>query len=254
MSGMPRVASAAVLVAVLLALAACAEPGGAPPSPSAGPIASPSATPSPSASASPNPASSASPNPASGPVPTASPSTTVSPSAPTRSTQPDASAAPTPAAATAARYCGDAFVLDRPHLVWWEGDEAAQLVAAAVRPAFEPADAIAGLEVQCVATFSSPVDGDPGGVVRISEAFVERDDAAFATLEAWAAANGYQRASDDRFTQWERPETGDGTSVSIFWAPLDGTEPMMGNAAEIVRQTGVDPDAISVWHGVYTAP
>lgn len=235
MSGMARIASVSAIV-IVLALAGCAEPAEAPPTPSAT-SQPPSQLPSPSPSAAPSATPNAEPAPAS-----ASP--------PAGSAQPGASATATPAAA---RYCGDAFVLDRPHLVWWEGDEAAQLAAADVQPVFEPPDALAGLEVQCVATFTSPVDGEPGAVIRISEAFVEHDDSVYAALEAWATANGYQPTSDDRYTPWERP-TDDGTGVSIFWAPIDGSTPMIGNGAEIVRQTGVDPDAIAVSHGVYSPP
>jgi hypothetical protein len=230
----PHGATAAALAAVLLALVGCAEPREAPVTQSASASASSRPTPGPTASSS----ATARPTP--------------SPSAPASPSEPAASAMPTQTAAAAARYCGDAFILDRPHLVWWEGDEAAQLASANAQPVFEPPEALGGLEVQCVATFSSPVDGDPGGVVRISEAFVENDASVFATLEAWAAANGYERATDDRYPTWERAATGGATSDSMFWAPID--DPMIGRGAEIVSQTGVDPDAITVWHGVYTAP
>jgi hypothetical protein len=210
----------------LLALAACGGPApgdsasptpSAPPSPSTSPRATPSATPAPTPSVTPRPA----------PTPTAS----------------------EPAAAH--RYCGDEFILDRPHLVWWEGTEAEQLAAADARPAFEPPEVLAGLDVICVSTFSNPLDDPAGGVVRIAEALVERDDAAFARLEAWAAANGYAPVSQDPgYVQHAPPADADGSQRSLFWVPLDSTQPSLGNAETIIRHTGADPDDIYVTHAV----
>lgn len=223
-----RLRDSAALALVALALAACsgASPGdSAPPSPSA----------SPSASATPTPTETTAP-----PTPSASPRPSVTPSAD-----------PAPAPAPAAAYCGDEFILDRPHLVWWEGTEAEQLAAADAQPVFEPPAVLEGLDVICVSTFSNPLDDPAGGVVRIAEALVERDDAAFDRLEAWAAANGYAAVSEGPgYLQYAPPADADGSQRSLFWAPLDSTQPSLGNADTIMRYTGADADDIYVTHSV----
>lgn len=221
-----RLRDGAALALVALALAACsgASPGdSAPPSPSA----------SPSASATPTPTETTAP-----PTPSASPRPSVTPSA-------------DPEPAPAAAYCGDEFILDRPHLVWWEGTEAEQLAAADAQPVFEPPAVLEGLDVICVSTFSNPLDDPAGGVVRIAEALVERDDAAFDRLEAWAAANGYAAVSEGPgYLQYAPPADADGSQRSLFWAPLDSTQPSLGNADTIMRYTGADADDIYVTHSV----
>lgn len=208
-----------LLPLAILAIAGCASPPGEP--------ATPSAT---------------------EPVPTTSATASAAPT-PSESTEPTASQEP-----GSAPYCGDAFVLERAHLVWWEGDETAQLASADVQPEFEPADAIAGLDVVCVASYSTPVDGTPGGVGRVSEAVLERDDEAFAQLESWAAANGYSPLdAQPGFVEHHAPANADGTTTrKIFWAPIDGDEPVIGDAADILRHTGAEPDAIFVWHVDFT--
>ncbi|WP_425844426.1 hypothetical protein [Agrococcus sp. TSP3-2-1] len=220
-----RVRDGAVLALAVLALAACGGPSpgdSAPPTPSASPT--PSATPTPSEAA-PEPTSTA----------RATPSVTPPPS-------------PAPAAA---KYCGDEFILDRPHLVWWEGTEAEQLAAAEAKPVFEPPAVLEGLDVICVSTFSNPLDDPAGGVVRIAEALVERDDAAFDRLEAWAAENGYAAASEGPgYLQYAPPADPDGSQRSLFWAPLDSTQPSLGNSETIMRYTGADADDIYVTHAV----
>lgn len=220
-----RLRDGAALALAVLALAACSGPSpgdSAPPTPVASPSASDSPTPTETSAA---------------PTPTATPAPSVTPTA-----------SPAPAAAA---YCGDEFILDRPHLVWWEGTEAEQLAAADAKPAFEPPEVLAGLDVSCVSTFSNPLDDPAGGVVRIAEALVERDDAAFARLEAWAAENGYEPVSEGPgYLQYAPPEDADGSQRSLFWAPLDSTQPSLGNAETIIRYTGADPDDIYVTHAV----
>ncbi|MBO1769463.1 hypothetical protein [Agrococcus sp. TF02-05] len=223
-----RLRDSAALALVALALAACSGPSpgaSAPPSPSASP--SPSATPTPTETTAP-------------PTPSASARPSVTPSA-----------EPEPEPEPAAASCGDEFILDRPHLVWWEGTEAEQLAAADAQPVFEPPAVLEGLDVICVSTFSNPLDDPAGGVVRIAEALVERDDAAFDRLEAWAAANGYAAVSEGPgYLQYAPPADADGSQRSLFWAPLDSTQPSLGNAETIMRYTGADADDIYVTHSV----
>ncbi len=230
-----------------------AAPSGAPSgAPSAGPTAGPSA------SASPRPSRS----PAERPPPEPSRSAESTPPAPsaTAASAPDPGPDPLPpappsptATADAVPYCGDEFVLDRNHLMWWPGDAAAQLAAADVRDAFEPADAIAGLDVVCAASYSSPVDGAGGGIVRVSEALLERAPRSFAALRRWARTNGYTTTAEQPFVERSRPEAADGTTtMKIFWAPLDGDDPTIGGADDIARQTGAASDAIYVWHADFT--
>ena len=102
-------------------------------------------------------------------------------------------------------------------------------------------------------TYRSPIDGGDGVAV-ISEAVIARDDDVFPQLEAWAGANGYAaRTGETGFVEREAALTADGTStMKIFWAPLDGNDPTIGNAADIVRLSGADPDAVLVWHADFT--
>lgn len=196
--------------------------------------------------------------PASTPDPTATTATpTPQPSSdvPT-SPAPTAPASPSPSAhASDARYCGDEYVLlmigSGP--VGWEGTEEEQLAQAQPEASFEPAEALAGLDVECVVTYRIPTDGSPGVAV-VSEAVVARDDVVFQELEAWAAANDYtSRTGQTGFVEREAPLNADGTSTrKIFWAPLDGTDPTIGNAADIVRLSAAQPDAVLVWHADFT--
>ena len=102
-------------------------------------------------------------------------------------------------------------------------------------------------------TYRIPTDGSPGIAV-VSEAVLARSDVVFQELEAWATANGYtSRTGQTGFVEREAPLNPDGTStMKIFWAPLDGTDPTIGNAADIVRLSGAEPDAVLVWHADFT--
>ncbi len=185
---------------------------------------------------------------------TAEPTTT-----PTPTTSASTAASPSPSAShhhdDAARYCGDEYVMSviSGGPVGWEGTPEEQLEAAQPEGVFEPADAIDGLDVVCVVTYRIPTDGSPGVAV-VSEAVLERDDDVFDELEAWATANGYEsRTGQTGFVEREAPLDADGTStMKIFWAPLDGDDPMIGNAADILRLSGADPDAVLVWHADFT--
>lgn len=182
--------------------------------------------------------------------PTSSPTSTPS-SSPTASPSPSASDDDD----DDARYCGDDYV--RAHLarglVSWPGTVDEQLEAAEPNGVFQPASVLDDLDVVCVATYRIPTDGSPGVAV-VSEAVVEQDDDVFEELEAWAAENGYRsRSGETGFVEREAPLNPDGTStMKIWWAPLDGANPTIGNAAEIVELSGAEPDAILVWHSDFT--
>ncbi|MGC5077868.1 hypothetical protein [Agrococcus sp. DT81.2] len=192
----------------------------------------------------------------SSPVPTEQTSEATTPPAPTPF-GPTPSASPSPSASgdDDARYCGDEYVLSviSGGPVGWEGTPEEQLQSAQPEGVFQPADAIDGLDVVCVVTYRIPTDGSPGVAV-VSEAVLERDDDVFEELEAWATANGYEsRTGQTGFVEREAPLNADGTStMKIFWAPLDGDDPMIGNAADILRLSGADPDAVLVWHADFT--
>ncbi|SFR99750.1 hypothetical protein SAMN04487783_0383 [Agrococcus baldri] len=173
---------------------------------------------------------------------------------PTPSATPTASPSPTSTASAAALpYCGDEFIVDRSSIVWWMGTQEEQLAQAAPEPGFVAAEALAGLDVVCAITYRSPTDGEPG-VMQTSEAFVASDGGALEQLEAWAAANGYVAQSEgDGFQELHQPPNADGTTTrKIFFAPLDGEHPPIGDAERLVALTGAPPDAIYVWHADFT--
>lgn len=154
-----------------------------------------------------------------------------------------------------ARYCGDDYVraiLERA-LVAWPGTIDEQLEEAEPNGVFQPAGALDDLDVVCVATYRIPTDGSPGVAV-VSEAVVEQDDDVFEELEMWAEESGYRsRSGETGFVEREAPLNADGTStMKIWWAPLDGANPTIGNAAEIVELSGAEPDAILVVHSDFT--
>lgn len=169
-------------------------------------------------------------------------------------TTPPASPSPSPDASDA-RSCGDEYVLMATGSgpVGWEGTDEERLAQAQPEATFTPAEALAGLDVECVVTYRIPTDGSPGIAV-VSEAVLARSDVVFQELEAWATANGYtSRTGQTGFVEREAPLNPDGTStMKIFWAPLDGTDPTIGNAADIVRLSGAEPDAVLVWHADFT--
>lgn len=111
---------------------------------------------------------------------------------------------------------------------------------------FEPAGALEGLDVVCVATYRTPTDGAPGVAV-VSEAVLERDDGAFTALEAWASANGYEPPSGATgFVERQAPPNADGTStMKIFWAPLHSDSPTIGNAADILSTARVGNSSLA---------
>lgn len=231
---------AAVGCALALLLAGCTQPATLEPTSDPSPSASPAASPS---------APAATPTvvdpPAPAPSPTASPASGPSVSPPPA----------TPAAA--APYCGDEYVLSVLRtIVGWEGDREQQLAMARPQPTFEPADVLAGLDVICVATFRVPIeDEDEPAVAVVSEALLERDDDAFDVLADWASEHYYESRfrQGGSFIERDAPPEADGSLTrKIFWAPLDGDEPTIANAAEIVRLTGAPPDAILVWHADFT--
>lgn len=134
------------------------------------------------------------------------------------------------------------------------GSQEEQLEQAAPEPGFAAAEALAGLDVVCAITYRSPTDGDSGVVVRTSEAFVAGDGGALEQLEAWAAANGYVAQSEEPgFQELHQPPNADGsTTRKIFFAPLDGERPPIGDAERLIALTGAPPDAIYVWHANFT--
>lgn len=223
------------LTAVAL-LTGCGAPSGAPQAPDTAP-----ATPSPTASE--TPAATPTPDPSASPIATPDPTAT----------------GPATPGTEAAPYCGDAYVLSTFSTapVAWVGTEAEILEQAQAQGGFEAEGAIAGLDAHCTAVYRVPTDGGPG-VATVSTALLPRNDAALAQLEQWAAANGYLPAPGTESMQFmERyaPANPDGTTTrKIFWAPLDGAEPMIGNAADIVALTGAPADAIAVWHSDFTRP
>jgi hypothetical protein len=173
---------------------------------------------------------------------------------PTPSAIATASPSPAPtASADALPYCGDAFIVDRSKIVWWMGTQEEQLAQAAPEPGFIAAEALAGLDVVCAITYRSPTDGE-SGVVQVSEAFVATDGGALGQLEAWAASNGYVAQSEESgFQELHQPPNADGTTTrKIFFAPLDGEHPPIGDAERLIALTGAPPDAIYVWHADFT--
>lgn len=201
----------------------------------------------------PEPSSTAPPAPTTEPTVTPSPTPSATPSA-------TPSSSPSPSAShdddDDARYCGDEYVLSviTGGPVGWEGTPEEQLAMAQPRGVFEPADAVDDLDVVCVATYRMPTDGGSDIVAVVSQAIVERDDDVFHQLEEWATANGYEsRSGGTGYGEREAPPNPDGSStMKIFWAPLDGDDPVIGNAAEIVQLTGADPDAVLVIHSDFT--
>lgn len=178
-------------------------------------------------------------------------------SAPTATPSRSPSASPSPSASDDddARYCGDDYVraMLARGLVTWPGTIDEQLEMAEPQGMFEPAEALDDLDVVCVATYRMPTDGTPGVVV-ISEAVVEQGDDVFEELEMWAEEAGYEsRSGETGFVEREAPLNPDGTStMKVFWAPLDGVNPTIGNAAEIIELTGAEPDAVLVVHSDFT--
>ena len=143
-------------------------------------------------------------------------------------------------------------ILERS-LVAWPGTIDEQLEEAEPNGVFQPAGALDDLDVVCVATYRIPTDGSPGVAV-VSEAVVEQDDDVFEELEMWAEESGYRsRSGETGFVEREAPLNADGTStMKIWWAPLDGANPTIGNADEIVELSGSEPDAILVVHSDFT--
>lgn len=189
------------------------------------------------------------------PMPVVSPAPSSPPTASPAPAPPAAPPAPGPTAVDGAPYCGDAFVLSLVSGdVGWQGTPEQRLAMAQPRPTFEPADALAGLDVVCVATYRMPVDDEPGVAV-IAQALLERDDDAFDALADWASEHYYESRtrSGSSFVEREAPPDPDGGSTrTIFWAPLDGDNPAIQDAAEIARLTGAAPDAILVRHADVT--
>lgn len=207
------------------------------------------------------PVASPSPTPTATDQPTTTPSATTTPTPTTQPSSdppsPPATATPPPASpgASGARSCGDEYVLTMISgaPTSWEGTAEEQLAQAQPERSFAPAEALASLDVECVVTYRTPIDGSPGVAV-VSQAVVARSDVVFQELEGWANASGYtSRSGQTGFVEREAPLRADGTStMKIFWAPLDGENPTIGNAAEIVRLSGAQPDAVLVWHADFT--
>lgn len=197
------------------------------------------------------PPASPQPTQASGPTRTPTPAPRATPTA---SASPSASA-PAGDDHAGARYCGDEYVLSlvRSGIVGWEGGRLEVLEMAQPQPTFEPNDLLLGLGVVCVVTFRVPTD-DPPDVAIVSVAMLERDDDVFAALDTWASEHYYElRTRETGFTEREAPPNADGTSTrKIFWAPIDGDDPVIDNAADIVRLTGAAPDAVLLVHADFT--
>lgn len=223
----PR-AVAAVGLAVLTGCTSSApSPSAATPAPTSAPASTPTSTPE--------------------PPPSRAPTATAAPSAPP---PPTASAD-----AVAARFCGDAYVLEQLSRspVGWEGSFEERLAQAQPRGVFEPGGAIDGLDAVCVVTYRMRAAGGHGTVV-VSEAVLERDDEVFASLDAWSSAHLYElRTRETGFVEREAPPDADGSPTMVLvWAPLDGDDPVVGNAAELQLLTGAPPDAVLVIHSDFT--
>lgn len=217
--------AAALLASVAVALAGCA--------------ASPGAD-----VASPTPTSAAAQPPSPSAAPAAEPHPTVEP-------HPTADAEPTHPAAPP--YCGDDYVLAATSTgpTSWMGTE--EEVLAALQPAgrFEPAGAIEGLDVVCVATYRIPVDGAEG-IGFVSEAVLDAEGT-LEHLEAWAPANGYlPLPGTSGFVERHAPANPDGTTtMKLKWAPL-AEESMSAVAEHVAATTEAAPDAIHLWHVDFT--
>lgn len=171
----------------------------------------------------------------------------------------DSAAPEAPASQTVetAPYCGDESVLvslrDSP--TGWVGDDAEMLERAWAVGGFEPASALEGLAVHCTSNHQTPTDGDPG-VVTVNFAVLLPGADVLEHLEQWSTANGYEPApgtESQRFMERYAPPTPDGTTTTkIFWAPLDGDEPTIGQADEIRAATSAPEGAILVWFSDFT--
>jgi len=191
------------------------------------------------------------------------------PSAPPPATTSAApSSAPTPSDETEAAppQCGDAYVLasNQQSSTPLIGTDEEVLAALDPRPGFPVADALTGLDVLCTVTTTTTADGPPNpdgtpSILALGTAFLGADPDPTATLEAWAAANGYaaQAGSAGDYPERFAPLAADGTTTTkIVWLPVT----LMGwdepRVAEESARLGVDVrlDSWAVFFYDFTIP
>ena len=138
----------------------------------------------------------------------------------------------TPPAAGTADTCGDGLVDAYIDSTGGVAPDPATVGAPAA--GFEPADALAGLDVECSVTFVAPGNGVAGSQ-RVSFAII--DGAAAASVETalrtFVAEHGY--VSDE-----EHPDGGDGFEI---WQVLEEAPDTTLYAAEMLHFAEIDPAA-----------
>ncbi|MCH1883875.1 hypothetical protein [Agrococcus sp. ARC_14] len=178
---------------------------------------------------------------------------------PSTAAEPTVAAEPTASATASSERCDDSFAdgFIAASGYGFEGDAADRRRQADARAGFEPADALAALDVACALTFTAPWE-TPSGTRTVSVAVVESGVDVDAAMESFAGGAGYEQitatssAGGGPWLFWELPASAAASEtrfVANLYAREFGAEgPAVGEEALMLEASDAEAGDWMIMH------